>query len=150
MSEIEIGGATIRGGKLLLLIPLLGTLGGGLWGGFEFYKDYMDMKEAIQEYTAPDLSGFDKRIDLMTKEMESVKTEVNTIKNSVVEASDYTRDIKNDLKSDIRQMDKVVNQVERETKQAQREMDKEIREFRKEVDSKINKALTNPLSAIAK
>ena len=150
MSEIEIGGATIRGGKLLLLIPLLGTLGGGLWGGFEFYKDYMDMKEAIQEYTAPDLSGFDKRIDLMIKEMESVKTEVNTIKNSVVEASDYTRDIKNDLKSDIRQMDKVVNQVERETKQAQREMDKEIREFRKEVDSKINKALTNPLSAIAK
>jgi len=150
MSEIEIGGATIRGGKLLLLIPLLGTLGGGLWGGFEFYKDYMDMKEAIQEYTAPDLSGFDKRIDLMTKEMESVKTEVNTIKNSVVEASDYTRDIKNDLKSDIRQMDKIVNQVERETKQAQREMDKEIREFRKEVDSKINKALTNPLSAIAK
>jgi|DEB0MinimDraft_6_1074348.scaffolds.fasta_scaffold15911_4 predicted nucleic acid-binding Zn-ribbon protein len=150
MSEIEIGGATIRGGKLLLLIPLLGTLGGGLWGGFEFYKDYMDMKEAIQEYTAPDLSGFDKRIDLMTKEMESVKTEVNTIKNSVVEASDYTRDIKNDLKSDIRQMDKIVNQVERETKQAQREMDKDIREFRKEVDSKINKALTNPLSAIAK
>ena len=150
MSEIEIGGATIRGGKLLLLIPLLGTLGGGLWGGFEFYKDYMDMKEAIQEYTAPDLSGFDKRIDLMTKEMESIKTEVNTIKNSVVEASDYTRDIKNDLKSDIRQMDKVVNQVERETKQAQREMDKDIREFRKEVDSKINKALTNPLSAIAK
>jgi len=150
MSEIEIGGATIRGGKLLLLIPLLGTLGGGLWGGFEFYKDYMDMKEAIQEYTAPDLSEFDKRIDLMTKEMESVKTEVNTIKNSVVEASDYTRDIKNDLKSDIRQMDKVVNQVERETKQAQREMDKDIREFRKEVDSKINKALTNPLSAIAK
>jgi BMFP domain-containing protein YqiC len=150
MSEIEIGGATIRGGKLLLLIPLLGALGGGLWGGFEFYKDYMDMKEAIQEYTAPDLSGFDKRIDLMTKEMESVKTEVNTIKNSVVEASDYTRDIKNDLKSDIRQMDKVVNQVERETKQAQREMDKDIREFRKEVDSKINKALTNPLSAIAK
>jgi len=150
MSEIEIGGATIRGGKLLLLIPLLGTLGGGLWGGFEFYKDYMDMKEAIQEYTAPDLSGFDKRIDLMTKEMESVKTEVNTIKNSVVEASDYTRDIKNDLKSDIRQMDKVVNQIERETKQAQREMDKDIREFRKEVDSKINKALTNPLSAIAK
>jgi uncharacterized protein YoxC len=149
MSEIEIGGATIRGGKLLLLIPLLGTLGGGLWGGFEFYKDYMDMKEAIQEYTAPDLSGFDKRIDLMTKEMESVKTEVNTIKNSVVEASDYTRDIKNDLKIDIRQMDKVVNQVERETKQAQREMDKDIREFRKEVDDKINKALNNPLSAIA-
>jgi hypothetical protein len=25
MSEIEIGGATIRGGKLLLLIPLLGN-----------------------------------------------------------------------------------------------------------------------------
>ena len=39
---------------------------------------------------------------------------------------------------------------EKDTKQAQREMDKDIREFRKEVDDKINKALNNPLSAIAK
>ena len=29
----------VGGSKLLLILPLLGTLGGGLWAGFEFYKD---------------------------------------------------------------------------------------------------------------
>ena len=49
MAELEYGGIKASGSKLLLIIPLLGTIGGGLWGGFEFYKDYMDMKEIIQE-----------------------------------------------------------------------------------------------------
>ena len=40
MAEIEYGGVKASGSKLLLIIPLLGTIGGGLWGGFEFYKDY--------------------------------------------------------------------------------------------------------------
>ena len=62
MAEVEIAGAKIKGGKLMLLVPIISALGGGLWGGFEFYKDYMDMKEQIQEYVAPDLSGFDKQI----------------------------------------------------------------------------------------
>ena len=38
MAEVEIAGAKIKGGKILLILPILGTLGGGLWGGFEFYK----------------------------------------------------------------------------------------------------------------
>ena len=48
MAEVEIAGAKIKGGKMLLLLPILGTLGGGLWGGFEFYKDYMNMREKIE------------------------------------------------------------------------------------------------------
>jgi len=150
MAEFEFAGMTFRGGKMVAVVMALSTLGGGLYGAFEFYKDYMDMKEAIQNYTAPDLSGFDKKLAVLREEMSSVKTEVNVIKNSVVEAADYTRDIKNDLKNDIRQMDKVVGQVERETKQAQRDMDKDLRELRKQVDDKIQKALNNPLSVVAK
>ena len=45
MAEIELAGAKIRGGKLMLLIPILSMLGGGLWGGFEFYKDYTSRKK---------------------------------------------------------------------------------------------------------
>ena len=47
MAEIEYGGIKVGGSKLLLVLPLIGTLGGGLWAGFEFYKDYMNMKEII-------------------------------------------------------------------------------------------------------
>ena len=31
MAEVEYGGIKVGGSKLLLIIPLIGTLGGGLW-----------------------------------------------------------------------------------------------------------------------
>ena len=40
MAEVEIAGAKIKGGRLMLLVPIVSALGGGLWGGFEFYKDF--------------------------------------------------------------------------------------------------------------
>ena len=40
MAEIEYKGIKVGGSKLLLVLPLVGTIIGGLWGGFEFYKDY--------------------------------------------------------------------------------------------------------------
>ena len=62
MAQIEFAGIKFTGGKMALVITLVTSLIGGLWGGFEVYKYYMDMKEKIQSYTAPDLSGLDKRI----------------------------------------------------------------------------------------
>ena len=59
MAEVEYKGIKIGGSKLILILPLIGTLAGGLWGGFEFYKDYMNMRDKIESYEAPDLSGID-------------------------------------------------------------------------------------------
>ena len=110
MAEVEYQGIKLSGGKLLIILPLLGTIGGGLWAGFEFYKDYMDMKEQIQKYVAPDLSGFDKRLDVFKEKMVSVE-------DSVTKATDYTRDIKNDLKKDVARLEKSVDAAERRTKE---------------------------------
>ena len=54
--EVEFAGVKFRGGKIFIIITALSTLGGGLYAGFEFWKDYMDMREKIESYTAPDLS----------------------------------------------------------------------------------------------
>ena len=35
MAEVEYKGIKVGGSKLLLIIPLFGTIIGGLWGGFE-------------------------------------------------------------------------------------------------------------------
>jgi hypothetical protein len=117
---------------LAMAIPIATTVGGAMWGAFEFYKDYTDMKVKIQKYVAPDLSTFDKRLAVI--EENSQKT------------TDYTRDIKNDIKQDLRRLEVVVEQVERTSKQAQRESETEVRQLRKEIDSKIQKALDNPLA----
>ena len=36
----------------------------------------MDMKEQIQNYVAPDLSDFDKKLAVLHEEMSSLKTEI--------------------------------------------------------------------------
>jgi len=123
---ISIGGYEFTPAKLMVAFTLASSLLGGLYGCFEVYKDYQNMKKKIAEYTAPDLSGFDKRLAVI--EENSSKT------------TDYTRDIKNDLKGDIRRNESVTEQIERSVKTAQRESDSEMRDLRKGVREDLDKA----------
>ncbi len=119
MAEVEYGGIKVGGSKLLLIIPLIGTLGGGLWAGFEFYKDYMDMKEQIQEYVAPDLSEFDKQLAVLQEDMKIAKEtvavfkdEIIIIRDSVNDSVDMMRDTKHDLRDEIIRTEKLLEKVE--------------------------------------
>ena len=123
---ISIGGYEFTPAKLMVAFTIVSSTLGGLYGCFEVYKDYQSMKKKISEYSAPDLSGFDKRLAVI--EENSGKT------------SDYTRDIKNDLKGDIRRNESVTEQVERSVKQAQRETEQEMRDMRKAVREDLEKA----------
>lgn len=123
---ISIGGYEFTPAKLMVAFTLVSSILGGLYGTFEVYKDYQGMKKKIAEYSAPDLSGFDKRLAVI--EENSGKT------------SDYTRDIKNDLKNDIRRNESVTEQVERSVKTAQRETEGEMRDMRKGVREDLDKA----------
>jgi len=136
---ISIGGYEFTPAKLMVAFTIVSSILGGLYGAFEVYKSYQDMKTKIEKYVAPHLSEFDKRLAVI--EQNSAKT------------ADYTRDIKNDLKNDIRKLESVVESVERNSKQMQREVnqslkeqDNDLRQIRKEVDQKIQKAMDNPLS----
>lgn len=137
---------------------------GSLYGAFEVYKDYMEMKEQIQSYVAPDMSAINEKLAVLEKSMEATSKEVVIIKNSVNESAQYTSDIKNDLKSDIRRIEKVVEGVERSNKEQQRQVDADlktarnemrslqkevdngIKETKKELETKIKQALDNPLA----
>jgi uncharacterized protein YoxC len=158
---ISIGGYEFTPAKLMVAFTLASSLLGGLYGCFEVYKDYMSMKKRIAEYVAPDLSVFDKRLAVIEENSQK--------------ATDYTRDIKNDLKQDVRKLETVVEGVERSQKQSAREVDGQVREVQtelrknskdmdqaikevrretevaikqvqREVDSKIQKAIDNPLA----
>ena len=112
MAEVEYGGVKLTGSKLFLVIPLVSMLGGGLWAGFEFYKDYMDMKEQIQSYVAPDLSEFDKKLAVITEEMDATKEEVLIIRDAIGEQVQFMRDTKHDLREDLVRMEKILDKVE--------------------------------------
>ena len=146
MAEIEYGGIKVKGGKILILLSLIGTLGGGLWAGFEFYKDYLDMKAKIQEYTAPDLSYIEQEIAVL-------KTEIDAVLDEITLVADVAKDLKSDMKADLRQMNndirhitEIVNDVEDRQKEDTREIFDELKIIEDNLNLNINKALNNPFN----
>ena len=138
--EVEYGGIKATGGKLFVIMSLLGTLGGALWGGFEFYKDYQDMKKQITAYVAPDLSGVDKKLEVLDIEVtttkELISTEINSIKDTVDEAQDTTRDIRTSMKTDINLFSDQIAAIDKrsredglETRTAMRNAENEVRQL---------------------
>jgi len=112
MPEVEVGGMTFKGGKMMVLFTVLSTLAGGLWAGFEFYKDYMDMKEIVQN------------IDI-----QEIKAANDLVVTKLDEAIDYTRDIKQGLKDDIIRIEKVTDDTSRRMKSLERDIDVRMREL---------------------
>ena len=161
MAEVEYGGIKVGGSKLLLIIPLLGTIIGGLWGGFEVYQRYLSMEERISAYTAPDLSGIEQNIAVIEETLVSVS-------ESVEQAKDYTRTIKNDLKDDLARQEALMERLEDKVNASQDEIDetidvagqrfdarrdalysdtdRKIKELEDRLGTKLQRALDNPLA----
>ena len=148
MAEIEYGGIKIGGTKLLLIVPLLGTIIGGLWGGFELYSRYLAMEEKIQTYVAPDLSDFDKRIELVQTEVDMIQKEMQMVLEEITLVADVAKEMKNDLRGDVRRIEKIVEDTEARVKDDSREFRDDMKDLEERVELKINKALNNPLNKV--
>jgi len=151
MAEVEFAGMTFKGGKMMILLTALSTLGGGLWGGFEFYRDYMDMKEIIQNI-----------------DVGEIEARNNVIETKLDEAIDYSRSIKNDLRDDFNRMEKNVDRIEDQNREMedkvktmidkanerfdnkreslQTDTDIKIKSVEDRLNSKIQNVLNNPLA----
>jgi len=110
MAEFEFGGMTFRGGKMMVILTALSTAGGAAWAGFEFYKDYMDMKEIIQNI-----------------DTDAIEARNNEIEIKLDQAIEFTRDIKNDLKDDIIRIEQINDSTSSRVKEIQRDIDDRLR-----------------------
>jgi Skp family chaperone for outer membrane proteins len=101
-TEVEFGGMTFKGGKIFALLTALSALGGSAWAGFEFYKDYMDMREVVQNID----------VDAIAAENALVVQKADEQMVRIEEAIEYTRDIKSGLRDDILGIEKQVDRLE--------------------------------------
>jgi uncharacterized phage infection (PIP) family protein YhgE len=151
VAEFEFAGMTFRGGKIAVILTALSTLGGVAWAGFEFYADYMDMKEIVQN------------IDIDAIESRNVQ-----IEQKLDDAIEYTRDIKSGLRDDILRIEKQADRAEdkvRASEEKVRDMidkaserfearrdslisdnNREIKDLEKRLNEKLQQALDNPLA----
>ncbi len=142
MAEVEYKGIKIGGSKLLLILPLLGTIAGGLWGGFELWHRYQSMEKKINSYVAPDLSGFDKRIAIIQKQLNAATIRVGEIQTIARDIRSDTRSDAANLHNSISAVDKRSRAADTDTRAAMRSAEKVLRDITasasERFDSKIN------------
>jgi hypothetical protein len=148
-TSIEYQGIKFTGGKLFLIISLIGAIIGGGWTGYKFYDDYLTMKAQVLEYTAPDLSHYDEQIAVIKSELDMILDEITLV-------ADVAKDLKSDMKLDIRSMSndirhitEIVNDVEDRQKEDTREIFDELKLIEDELKLSVDKALNNPLSGMS-
>ena len=125
-TEVEFAGVKFRGGKMFILITALTTLAGGLYASFEFYKDYMNMKDKIEQFVSPDLSGYDKRIAVMneqfavlksqseyfSKQIELYEGQIMMVTGVGEEHYQTIKDLKQSMRDDLSRQEKVTDSIE--------------------------------------
>ena len=174
-TELEFGGATFSGSKLLLIVPLLGARGGSMWGGFEVYQRLIDAETAITEYVSPDFSSYDEALAVLSARLEdqdrildtveeSLRAETEGVENQLERVLANINDQIDTIESDVRQSESIariaedtvaettrelrddVYALEERVNDTLREVDTDLREIREELENRIQQILDNPLN----
>ena len=142
MASVEYEGIKMSGSKLLIILPLLGTLIGGLWGGFELYSRLIDAEEKL-ENLQPEM--IEQEIVRLTELTEIIK---DNLQGEITEASRLARKVESESAKTQREVRDDVYEIEKEMQNRFKEQDKEMREMRKELEERIQTILENPLNDV--
>ena len=157
MAEFEFAGMTFKGGKMFIVLTALSTLGGGAWGAFEFYNDYRNMKETIESYVAPDMSGIDQELAVQSESMASILVTIEQLEKKLELVEDRLTEDMDKVESLARRVDDQTNTTQRELRddvysieskvnERMRTLDEDLRQTRKDLEEKIQIILDHPLT----
>ena len=142
MAEVEYKGIKVGGSKLLLVLPLIGTLIGGLWGGFELYNRLLIAEQKLQ---ALNPATIENEIVRLTELTDVIK---DNLQGEISDAADLARRVDATTAETQRQIRNDVYEMEREMQKRFREMDADIRKNKDELEEKIQTILENPLNDV--
>ena len=164
MAEVEFGDLKVSGGKLLLVIPFLGSIGAAMWGGFELYQRLITAEAAITEYVSPDFSNYDEALAVISTRMETTETLISAAERAVdqrvleisskidrlqvdIDSVERTaRDTDDTVATATRELRDDVYALEERVNDSLRDIDTELREMRDDLEERIQRILDNPLN----
>jgi len=157
MAEIELGDMKVSGGKMLIVIPLLGTILGGMWAGFELYQRLLDAEVAIVSYVSPDFSHYDENLAVLQTRVAELEKSINKLESDTDKTMDEFKEDVRGAESLARSTDETVAETQRELRddvyameeklnERMRQMDQDLRDMRSDLEDKIELILDNPLN----
>jgi gas vesicle protein len=158
MAEFEFAGMTFKGGKAAIVFTALSTLGGASWAGFEFYKDYMDMREIVQNIDVDAIEArnavietkLEEAIDFTRDIKGGLRADIDRIERVTDKTSTRIKDIQDDIDERMRRLSNLTRESEKDVRDTMRETEKRIEDKMEDLDEELRetlqKALDNPLS----
>jgi|SRR5210317_283326 len=148
--EFRILGFKVTFISVSALAAVLGSVLGGLYGAFEVYKDYMEMKEQIQSYVAPDLSGLQEQMSVLSADVNGLKDissshvkiidtygdRLEFLQNGIEINEAASRDMKNNMREDISRVEKIVDNVEDDMKKIEGDVREAIQNAEERFENK--------------
>lgn len=165
MAEIELGDVKVSGGRLLLVLPFIGSILAAMWAGFELYQRLLTAEEAITSYVSPDFSEYEEALSVIDTKIASAERVVDTLESSLSQEIDQLSRNLDRLQSDIdsteviaRSADDSVAETTRELRDdvyaleervndSIRDINSELRAMRDELEERIQRILDNPLNS---
>ena len=142
MAEIEMAGVKMSGSKLVIILPLLGTLIGGLWGGFEMYNRLL---EAEQKLAGLEPEAIQQELENIRELTDIIKTD---LRDDITIAMDLARTTDKTSAETQREIRNDVYAMERDMNARFKEIDSDARELRKDLEEKITTILEKPLNDV--
>lgn len=162
MAEVEFAGMTFKGGKMMVLLTALSTLGGATWAGFEFYKDYMDMRDVVQNIDTTEIENrnqlieqkLDDAIDYSRDIKDDLRDQINTLDSNVRRVEKLVRDVEQNTREIVQnaeerfdnKRDALQNQYDNKASQLRDTTDQKIEDVESRLNEKLQRALDNPLA----
>ena len=151
MAEVEFGGMTFKGGKAAVMLTALSTLGGASWAAFEFYKDYTDMKEVVQNIDTDAIAArnlqIEQKLDDAIEYTRDIKTGLRDDILAIEKQADRAEDKVRTMENEVREMiDKASERFETKRDQMREDSDQEMEDLEDRLEKKLQRALDNPLA----
>lgn len=142
MAEVEYKGLKIGGSQWLIILPLLGSIIGGLWGGFQLYDRLLDAEAKLAKVNPVQIQAEVEKLQGITDVIRDELAE------DIREASRLAREVESSTSETQRIVRNDVYAMERDMQTRFKEMDSDIREMRKDLEERIQTILENPLNDV--
>ena len=156
MAQVEYQGIKVGGSKWLMILPLIGTLVGGLWGGFELYNRLLDAEAKLKKINPTAIMA---EVEKLTSVSEVIKEELRTDIDMVIADVERLEEGLNGVEELVRDVDDSTAETQREVRNDVydieirmqdrfRDTDDQLREMRDDLEDRIEQILENPLNDV--
>ena len=149
MAQVEYQGIKVGGSKWLIILPLIGTLVGGLWGGFELYNRLLLAEGKLAKLNPTTiLAEVENLRSVSVVIKEELRADIDEVKEDLDRVQDLVREVEDSTAETQREVRNDVYEMEATMQDRFREVDDDVREMRADLEDRIEQILENPLNDV--